>query len=228
MDNPKFHKSKDIIDNIEKLENKIIYSLSYNASLNPIENLFSQFKNHIKNKNLDNYKELKKSIEYIFKNKIKNNTLELKKDDIIEINTDCFYIKDSNNYDLTKINNNPNDFKDWKTTKGYKKEQLQNFNLKLNENKPDKTKYFYDLHENQYNFNLEYVGGGKTYRIKKQIKNEIKKNNKYSYIILSSFNDFITEYRKDGLNAYTIAHYIYHNKTIKEKIYMLMNLVFVQ
>lgn len=145
------------------------------------------------------------------------NTLELKKDDIIEINTDCIYIKNSNNYDLTKINNNPNDFKAWKTTKCYKKEQLQNFNLKLNENEPEETKYFYDLNENQYNFNLEYAGGGKTYRIKEQIKNEIKKNNKYSYVILSSFNDFITEYRKEGLNAYTIAHYIYHNKTIKEK-----------
>jgi len=145
------------------------------------------------------------------------NTLELKKDDIIEINTDCIYIKNSNNYDLTKINNNPNDFKTWKLIKGYKKEQLQNFNLKLNENEPEETKYFYDLNENQYNFNLEYAGGGKTYRIKEQIKNEIKKNNKYSYIILSSFNDFITEYRKEGLNAYTIAHYIYHNKTIKEK-----------
>ncbi len=48
LDNAKFHKSKDVIDNIEKSENKIIYSLPYNPSLNPIENLFSQFKNHIK------------------------------------------------------------------------------------------------------------------------------------------------------------------------------------
>ena len=147
----------------------------------------------------------------------KINEIGLKKEDIIEINTDCIYIKNSNNYDLTKINNNPNDWKAWKTTKGYKKEQIQNVNLKLNDNEPEETKYFYELNENQYNFNLEYAGGGKTYRIKEQIKNEIKKNNKYSYIILSSFNDFITEYRKDGLNAYTIAHYIYHNKTIKEK-----------
>lgn len=145
------------------------------------------------------------------------NLLKPKKEDIIEINTDCIYIKNSNNYDLTKINNNPNDFKAWKLTKGYKKEQIQNFDLKLNENEPEEMKYFYELNENQYNFNLEYAGGGKTYRIKEQIKNEIKKNNKYSYIILSSFNDFITDYRKDGLNAYTIAHYIYHNKTIKEK-----------
>lgn len=145
------------------------------------------------------------------------NTLKIKQEDIIEINTDCIYIKNSNNYDLTKINHNPKDFKAWKLIQGYKQEQLTNFKLNLNENEPEEVKYFYELNENQYNFNLEYAGGGKTYRIKEQIKNEIKKNNKYSYIILSSFNDFITEYRKDGLNAYTIAHYIYHNKTIREK-----------
>ena len=51
-----------------------------------------------------------------------------------------------------------------------------------------------------------------------KVVEEMKKNHKYSYVILSSFNDFISEYRKEGLNAYTIAHYIYHNKEIKEKI----------
>ena len=56
----------------EKSKNKIIYYLPYNPALNPIENLFSQFKNHIKNKSPDNYDELKKTIEYIFKNKIKD------------------------------------------------------------------------------------------------------------------------------------------------------------
>ena len=61
---------------IEKSENKIIYSLPYNSSLNPIENLFSQLKNHIKNKSPDNYDELKKTIENIFKNKIKEEHLK--------------------------------------------------------------------------------------------------------------------------------------------------------
>lgn len=70
LDNAKFHKSKDVIDNIEKSENRIIYSLPYNPQCNPIENLFSQFKNHIKNKSPDNYEELKKTIDYIFINKI--------------------------------------------------------------------------------------------------------------------------------------------------------------
>jgi len=72
LDNAKFHKSKDVIDNIEKSENKIIYSLAYNPALNLIENLFSQFKNHIKNKSPDNYDDLKETINYIFKNKIKD------------------------------------------------------------------------------------------------------------------------------------------------------------
>ena len=49
---------------------------SRDPSLNPIENLFSQFKNHIKNKSPDNYEELKKTIDYIFKNKIKDEHLK--------------------------------------------------------------------------------------------------------------------------------------------------------
>lgn len=143
--------------------------------------------------------------------------LNIKNDDIIEINTDCIYIRNSNNYDLTKINVNPNDFKAWKLEKGYKQNQIQNYNLNLNNNEIDTDEYFYSSNNNKYNFNLEYAGGGKTYRIKEEIRKKIKKNHKYSYVILSSFNDFITEYRKEGLNAYTIAHYIYHNKNIQEK-----------
>ena len=65
-----------MIDNIEKSENKIIYSLAYNPALNPIENLFSQFKNHIKNKSPDNYDDLKETINYIFKNKIKKDHIK--------------------------------------------------------------------------------------------------------------------------------------------------------
>ena len=144
------------------------------------------------------------------------NMLKIKNSDIIEINTDCVYIQNSNNYDLTKVNVDPNDFKAWKIVKGYKPEQIQNFNLIVNNNEIENNGYFYEQNGNKYNFNLEYAGGGKTYRIKEQIKKKTEQNKKYSYVILSSFNDFITEYRKDGLNAYTIAHYIYHNKEIKE------------
>jgi len=143
--------------------------------------------------------------------------LNIIKDDIIEINTDCVYIRNSNNYDLTKINVNPNDFKAWKLEKGYKQNQIQNYNLNLNNNEIETDDYFYSSNNNKYNFNLEYAGGGKTYRIKEEIRKKMKENHKYSYVILSSFNDFITEYRKEGLNAHTIAHYIYHNKKIQEK-----------
>jgi hypothetical protein len=58
-----------------KINQKIRHSL-YNPSLNQIENLFSQFKNHIKNKSPNNYEELKKTIDYIFKNKIKDEHLK--------------------------------------------------------------------------------------------------------------------------------------------------------
>jgi len=77
LDNAKFHKSKDVIDNIEKSKNKIIYSLAYNPNLNPIENLFSHFKNHIKNKSPNNYEELKKQYIISLKIKLKMNTLKI-------------------------------------------------------------------------------------------------------------------------------------------------------
>lgn len=77
LDNAKFHKSKDVIDNIEKSENKIICSLAYNPNLNPIENLFSQFKNHIKNKSPDNYDELRKPLNIFLKIKLKMNILKI-------------------------------------------------------------------------------------------------------------------------------------------------------
>ena len=74
--NARFHKSKDVVDNITKSKNKIIYSLVYNPQCNPIENLFSQLKNHVKNKSPDNYEELKKTIDNIIKYKISKNHLK--------------------------------------------------------------------------------------------------------------------------------------------------------
>ena len=70
LDNARFHKSKDVIDNIVKSKNKIIYSLAYNPQCNPIENLFSQLKSHVKNKSPDNFEELKLTIDNIIKYKI--------------------------------------------------------------------------------------------------------------------------------------------------------------
>jgi len=76
LDNARFHKSKDVIDNITKSKNKIIYSLPYNPNLNPIENLFSQLKSHVKNKSPDNFEELKKTIDNIIKYKITKDHLK--------------------------------------------------------------------------------------------------------------------------------------------------------
>lgn len=71
MDNAKFHKSKETVENITKSKNKILNILPYNSQLNPIENLFSQLKNHVRNKSPDNFEELKQTIDRIIKKKIK-------------------------------------------------------------------------------------------------------------------------------------------------------------
>ena len=76
MDNAKFHKSKIVKENIEKSTNKIIYILPYNAKLNPIENLFSQIKNYVKNISPATYEDLKITIDKIIKNKIKKEHLK--------------------------------------------------------------------------------------------------------------------------------------------------------
>lgn len=76
LDNANFHKSNIIKEAVEKSDNKIIYSLPYNPDLNPIENLFSQLKNYIRNKSPDNYNELKLEIDKTFTNKIKEKHLK--------------------------------------------------------------------------------------------------------------------------------------------------------
>ena len=76
MDNAKFHKSKETVENIMSSKNKILNILPYNAQLNPIENLFSQLKNHVRNKSPDNFEELKQTIDRIIKKKIKEEQLK--------------------------------------------------------------------------------------------------------------------------------------------------------
>ena len=76
LDNARFHKSQFVKDNIYNSNNKIIYSLPYNPNLNPIENLFSQLKSHIKNRSPDNYEQLKSDLDYIIKNKVLKEHLE--------------------------------------------------------------------------------------------------------------------------------------------------------
>ena len=36
LDNARFHKSKDVVDNIKNSQNQIIYTIPYNPSCNPI------------------------------------------------------------------------------------------------------------------------------------------------------------------------------------------------
>jgi len=74
MDNAKFHKSKETVENIKLSKNLNI--LPYNAQMNPIENLFSQLKSYVKNKSPDNFEELKLTIDRIIKKKIKKEHLK--------------------------------------------------------------------------------------------------------------------------------------------------------
>jgi transposase len=71
VDNAKFYKSKETVENITSSKNTILNILPYNAQLNPIENLFSQLKNNVRNKSPDNFEELKLTIDRIIKKKIK-------------------------------------------------------------------------------------------------------------------------------------------------------------
>ena len=70
LDNARFHKSKDVLNNINESKNKVIFSLAYNPNLNPIENFFSQLKNHVRNESPSNYEDLKKEIKDVIENKI--------------------------------------------------------------------------------------------------------------------------------------------------------------
>jgi transposase len=75
LDNDVFHKSKIVVENINA-NNKIIYSIPYNPSCNPIENFFSQLKNYVKNKSPDNFDELKNTIDKVIKKKIEKEPLK--------------------------------------------------------------------------------------------------------------------------------------------------------
>jgi transposase len=76
LDNARFHKSVDVINNINTSKNKVIFSLPYNPQLNPIENFFSQLKNHFKNESPINYEDLKKEIKNVIENKISKDHLK--------------------------------------------------------------------------------------------------------------------------------------------------------
>lgn len=180
------------------------------------------------NKNIKNYDMGKdnKPLNIMIRNKAQSyiidmmQNLKIEFNDIIEINTDCIYIKNGNKYNIDKILNNKDDllpFTGWKVEHGYKKTQLENAYHRLNKSIIECEKYFYDDNNNKYNFYLQYAGGGKSHSIMTTINENLKKNKDYSYIILSPFHDFLSEFRKKGYNASTIAQYKYNNAEIKEK-----------
>ncbi len=50
MDNINFHHSKKVIEIIEKSNNKVLFIPPYSPEFNPIEKVFSVFKNYINKK----------------------------------------------------------------------------------------------------------------------------------------------------------------------------------
>lgn len=68
MDNINFHKSKKVLEIIEKSENKVLFIPPYSPEFNPIEKLFSVFKNYINKKVniITKFKNLDKHIETFF------------------------------------------------------------------------------------------------------------------------------------------------------------------
>ena len=65
---------------ILKTKNKYIYALPYQPNTNPVEGLFSQIKNYVRQDNPQTLEELKKSIKYTIKNKVKKEHLKLFQD----------------------------------------------------------------------------------------------------------------------------------------------------
>ena len=68
MDNVNFHKSKNIIEIIEQSNNKVLFIPPYSPEFNPIEKLFSVFKNYINKKVniITKFKNLNKYIDKFF------------------------------------------------------------------------------------------------------------------------------------------------------------------
>ena len=68
MDNVNFHKSKKIIEIIEQSNNKVLFIPPYSPEFNPIEKLFSVFKNYINKKVniITKFKNLNKYIDKFF------------------------------------------------------------------------------------------------------------------------------------------------------------------
>ena len=71
LDNASFHRSKIVKENITNSKNKYPYSLPYNPQSNPIENLFSQIKNYVRQETPQTYTKLNEVITNTIKNNVK-------------------------------------------------------------------------------------------------------------------------------------------------------------
>lgn len=63
MDNVRFHKCNEVLEKIRSTENSYIFLPPYSPDLNPIENLFSKWKNFVKRSNSQNETQLFENIE---------------------------------------------------------------------------------------------------------------------------------------------------------------------
>jgi len=75
FDNAVFHKSKTIIQCLDKLKIKHLYIVPYHPENNPIEHLFSQLKSYLNVANCQSFEEILAKTKYILKNNITKENL---------------------------------------------------------------------------------------------------------------------------------------------------------
>lgn len=130
--------------------------------------------------------------------------MKIKKDDLIMIKVDCIVVKNKNNY---KVELNDYDFYGWKDET--KKASNPSFYPNFVEDEGFPESFF----EPTIYTPIEYIankkaGGGKTYEIVNKLIKDIT-HKKESYIVLATFHDILTEYRKQKINNKVIANYLY-------------------
>lgn len=73
LDNAVIHKTLDIQNLINNTGNKILYTVPYNPSTNPIENWFSQFKYWLSNSTMRTFEMLQNDIKTVITKITRNN-----------------------------------------------------------------------------------------------------------------------------------------------------------
>ena len=75
FDNARFHKSKKVLETLNKYKIHHLYIVPYHPENNPIERLFSQLKSYLKTANCQSYDEIDNMIKNIIKHKITKENL---------------------------------------------------------------------------------------------------------------------------------------------------------